>query len=84
MWMISGGWHGTAHRKLQREGRHRVVDRLDVDNIWSIWRCMCVASYKEKEDTEWWIVSDVDMSGGVRGAGRKLQREARNRVVDRF
>ncbi len=45
---------------------------------------MCVASYKEKEDTEWWIVSDVDMSGGVRGAGRKLQREARNRVVDRF
>jgi hypothetical protein len=66
MWIISGGGRGAARRKLQREGRHRVVDHFGY--ILEVGVAQPIASSKDKEDIEWWIVPDVDNIG--RGAWR--------------
>jgi hypothetical protein len=56
MGIISGGGCGAARSKLQREGRHR----FGCGQYLEVGIAQPVASSKEKEDIEWWIVSDVD------------------------
>jgi hypothetical protein len=49
----------------------------DVHNIWRWGMAQPVASSKEKEDIEWWIVSDGIISGG--GAWRSPSQAPKRR-----